>query len=372
MAITFGSVGDIITLVLLIKDLVKALDDCHGSTHSFQRLANQLRSLEKAFLEVEVLTRKHEASPHFNALCIAVQQAANACRSSAEPFLARVREHQKYLKPGGSGNVFKDAACKVKWRLLRNDEVDKFYADIAAHCHSLQILQIDFCIAMVDCHGTKTQENSAAANALARAFHKEQGGLLSKVVTRLNGLVSMSEDTRRLTQQVLALCRIDRLQAFGSKLIVMMTSVQAATFQTYTSVLSINAKMSWLRSEVLLMDAPLLLTDPLGRRMPIHLQFITSWKAFYAVLGVRYSFPQIRFRNLPGHRKVIAREFELQDDKTSEDVQRVRPWDGAVASGQRLNMDIIFKRAERSFDCPGCHNKPQRRIVHDDDATNSW
>ena len=140
MPITFGSVGDIISLCLLIKDITIAIHDCQGSPHSFQKLLTQLKSLEQALLQVDLLIRKHEASPQFNALAVAARHVANECRVSAEPFLQLIKSYQHYLRPEGSGNVMKDTLRKVQWKILSKDAVDSFYAEISAHVGALNMI----------------------------------------------------------------------------------------------------------------------------------------------------------------------------------------------------------------------------------------
>ena len=142
MPVAVGSAGDIISLCLLIKAIVKALHDSRGSSHSFQRLVVQLQALERALLEVDLLIRKHETSPELNALCVAAGQAASNCRNTAGPFLIRLRTFQQSLRPGGTRNKVKDALRKVQWATLHEDEVDKFYAEVAAHTASLNMLLI--------------------------------------------------------------------------------------------------------------------------------------------------------------------------------------------------------------------------------------
>ena len=142
MPVTFGSVGDIISLCMLIKDLVDALNGCQKSSHSFQQLVLELQSLERALLEVELLVRKHEASAELNALCVATSQIITNCRRCTEPFLRRVKTYQQTLRPGGSGNRLKDVSRKMQWKMLRKDEVDVFYAEISAHTGSLNMLLI--------------------------------------------------------------------------------------------------------------------------------------------------------------------------------------------------------------------------------------
>jgi hypothetical protein len=52
MSFTFGSVGDIISICLIIKDLAVALDDSGGSSAEYRELRRELWALERALLEV--------------------------------------------------------------------------------------------------------------------------------------------------------------------------------------------------------------------------------------------------------------------------------------------------------------------------------
>lgn len=140
MTIAVSSIGDIIAISLLIKDIVVALNDCQGSSHNFQQLLTQLQSLETALLHVNLLIKKHETSPELNSLCFSVRQIAQNCHETAAPFLAHIKSYQRSLRPGGSGNVTRDVTRKVMWQVLRKDEVDKFYAEITAHTHSLNMM----------------------------------------------------------------------------------------------------------------------------------------------------------------------------------------------------------------------------------------
>lgn len=75
---TFGSLGDIISTSLIVKDLVKALGDSRGSAAEFR----------------------------------------------------------------GSGNILQDASMKVRWQVSHSNELQKFRAEINSHCTSLNMLLI--------------------------------------------------------------------------------------------------------------------------------------------------------------------------------------------------------------------------------------
>jgi RNA polymerase-interacting CarD/CdnL/TRCF family regulator len=74
MPITLGSVGDIISISLIVKDLVKALDDCRGSASEYQALIRELWVLDRVLLEVELLTRMYEQTAELNALCVTAKK----------------------------------------------------------------------------------------------------------------------------------------------------------------------------------------------------------------------------------------------------------------------------------------------------------
>lgn len=59
--ITFGSVGDIISICLLAKEIIGAIDESRGSAKEYQELTDELRSLERALLEAALLLDRHKA-----------------------------------------------------------------------------------------------------------------------------------------------------------------------------------------------------------------------------------------------------------------------------------------------------------------------
>lgn len=58
MPITFGSVGDIISVSLLVKDILVALDDSRGSSAEYQGIIRELYILDRALLEIGQLSRE--------------------------------------------------------------------------------------------------------------------------------------------------------------------------------------------------------------------------------------------------------------------------------------------------------------------------
>jgi hypothetical protein len=140
MPITFGSVGDIITLSLLIKDLIKCLDGSRGSSAEYQIVVRELWSLDHALLEVEVLFRSLDHSMQLNALKGTANRCAEECRKCITAFAEQIKKYQGNLRNGGSGNFLKDATSKVHWQLSEKEKLAKFRTEINAHCMSINLL----------------------------------------------------------------------------------------------------------------------------------------------------------------------------------------------------------------------------------------
>ena len=139
---TFGSVGDIISLCIIIKDVVKALDESKGASGQYQEIFRELWALDRVLLEVELLWRTCEETVELNALRVTSHRMVDQCRSCIETFLETTRKYRSSLREGGSGNRLRDTARKLQWQVLHSEEVNKFRAEINAHCSAISMLLI--------------------------------------------------------------------------------------------------------------------------------------------------------------------------------------------------------------------------------------
>ncbi len=139
-SVTFGSVGDIIAICIIIKDLVKALDDSKGSSAEYQEVIRELWALDRVLLEVELLWRTCESTNELNALRETANRMADQCRRSIEGFLKKVKKYRPSLGGGGSGSVLRDTTMKIRWQVSHADELTKFRAEINAHCSAINML----------------------------------------------------------------------------------------------------------------------------------------------------------------------------------------------------------------------------------------
>jgi hypothetical protein len=133
---TFGSLGDILQLCILVKDLITALDSSRGSSAEYQELIRELSALDRVLLEVEQLSWKCVGTAELNALQQTVKQATLQCRQPIQEFLTRIRKFEKHLGEAHSIGMLKtarDAYWKVHWAVSYKVELQKFRTIINGH-----------------------------------------------------------------------------------------------------------------------------------------------------------------------------------------------------------------------------------------------
>lgn len=165
-----GSIGDIIALTLLVKDLLTALNDNDGSrgaSAQYRRCHGTLWTLHRVLEEVAVLCcaggggrdGDEEDTVEFNALLETMRHVSRQVRRSIEPVLDTVRKFGPSLRcnddddddGGGGGGVggavsgsgrkgLRQAAKKVQWRLHHSDELAKLQTEVDVYCSFLSVL----------------------------------------------------------------------------------------------------------------------------------------------------------------------------------------------------------------------------------------
>ena len=154
MPITFGSVGDIISVCLLVKDLVDALDKVRGSKAEYQSVTRELWILDRVLLEIDLLVRTHGGvTPELEALCETTKKAVNRCRELVSEFSTKIKKYQGSFgeEDSQNKNFIKETAMKVRWRMGERDAVEKFRVEIAGTSSSLQMLLATASVSVVPC-----------------------------------------------------------------------------------------------------------------------------------------------------------------------------------------------------------------------------
>jgi hypothetical protein len=140
MSITFGAVGDIISVCLIVKDLVAALDASRGSAAEYRDVIRELWGLDRALLEVDLLSRTCDSSIELNALHATVKKSATDCRRCVEEFSKNIKKYEADLGNGGSKNFLRGTKAKIRWQVTQKDELSRFRAEVNAHSSSINML----------------------------------------------------------------------------------------------------------------------------------------------------------------------------------------------------------------------------------------
>lgn len=146
--------------------------------------------------------------------------------------------------------------------------------------------------------------------------------------------------------------RLQWLRDICGELQSLMQKTFSMNVAIYRIVLSIQGSLLGSLERTLIQE-PFILEDAIGRLCPVHLQFICSWEAFEDVL-------EHRFRGLQGHNKVLRKAWIMQELATCRDISRKTPWEAAFLPGQKVGMDLVFRKQEitemqnETTTCPSC------------------
>lgn len=147
--------------------------------------------------------------------------------------------------------------------------------------------------------------------------------------------------------------RLEWIQKLGSELKRFMSHVIAGNVAIYREVLALHS--AFLKHvDRPLGEDPFILEDAIGRVAPVHLRFINSWKAFQAVM-------EIRFQGKQGLKKICRKEYVLQESATGREVDLSLEFDDAILPGQKITMSLVFKRdatdqsTQTMAHCPRCN-----------------
>jgi hypothetical protein len=139
--LSFGSVGDFITIALLIKDIVAALDDCRGSAKQYRHLVQRLNTLHQTLEAVQQVYEDPQLTQSLEGLSKIALSAVGQIRSCLEAFLGHIRKYEPSLgnSVSGGGNALKDIRRKVQWK-LNEKEVEKFCDEVVGCTMTLKML----------------------------------------------------------------------------------------------------------------------------------------------------------------------------------------------------------------------------------------
>ncbi|RMZ71352.1 vegetative cell wall gp1 [Pyrenophora seminiperda CCB06] len=335
MSVTFGSVGDIISVCLLVKDLVIALDKTRGSKAEYQATIRELWILDRALLEIDLLTRQHGsgATPELRSLCETAKQAVSRCQELVSDFLARIRKYDSAFD--GKGSKLKEAAMGIRWRVEEKDALEQFRVNIVGTSSSLQLLLVTAIVTLLGVNRKEITDKLNETKRISDTANSAHDAALECIKDRIDLANQNIEAGNSILCKFTKALRMKWLRQLGYELKSLMCSVIAGNVLTYEAIMRLQASLPGSMDRGLI-EEPAVFQDPLGRISPIHLQFITSWDTFHAVL-------ESRFQHMPGFNKVKQRHYLLWDVGKCRQFKRSRPWQSTFLPGKKVTMSFCFR-----------------------------
>lgn len=192
---------------------------------------------------------------------------------------------------------------------------------------------------MAECHQEAKQHRqiTTEAHALAEKNHD----LLN---TQANLLFTVSRNiAMSITHQQ------------ASDLQSIMLEVLTTNMKIYELVLDMQKLHSSIPPQIN-RQQPVYFEDAHGRIAPFHIEFINSFEAFQAVM-------EVRFRHVPGLKKVRNNEYALQESNSKRKLDLSLPWDSVFLPGRKVVMSMVFQRPQMPMSsCPGCGTESETEL----------
>ncbi|KAM0440867.1 hypothetical protein ACHAPT_000169 [Fusarium lateritium] len=345
VALTFGSLGDIIQLCQLAIQLGKAVGGAAGgeSAKEYQELGDDLDSFVRILMQVVETYESHESSHYLEGLdhasrCV-VNQTASLIQDALDHFQSR---YKNCLHPGGSGSKVKDVYKKLEWSTREKGRTQ---------CLREKLQESTQRLALLTSLAARKSARVNNATLLARVAKVEE--LVSQSCTSQEELLHLiqqqqkasQEQVQKLDQASQLLVKQDKtsrsILAVAGEALDAIVQVKDLLVQVSHDVINIHVVFDsmCLRSMDPITELPAVIEDALGRR------------ALYALLSGH-------FRGQNGHGMVMRREYVLEESASGRDLDPERPLHLCLRRGMKIHMSMIFQTPWfLPGACPRCMTK---------------
>ncbi|RGP69629.1 vegetative cell wall [Fusarium sporotrichioides] len=140
-ALSAGAVGDFISIAVLIKDIIAALDDSRGSAKEYQELVQQLNVLSQTLDAVQQTFNNPHLTHSLECISGIALDTVAKTKNCLNDFLHQISKYEPTL--GASTSVKKASLVsvrrKIQWKLNEKD-VDRFRTEVVGYNATLQVV----------------------------------------------------------------------------------------------------------------------------------------------------------------------------------------------------------------------------------------
>ncbi|KAF5646507.1 vegetative cell wall gp1 [Fusarium tjaetaba] len=355
MEVTFGAVGDFISIGVLIKDFIELLDDSRGSAWEYNSLKQQLTFLR---LNLDLAKRSYEEyykTPQFEDIRNTLESVVDEAERRLEDIAVKVQKYTSTLSEGSTERRIRRVARKVQWSLEKK-ETEKFLLDLHRYTSIIQSLQFDAFARLMERNFDTSQKDQSDTQQLMSKLQKDFDDRFTSLEDELRAARAMSANTQQSLVEIgmIVTRRLDSITQMVNSLGIAVLRGFSGMSYLGTSVLSL---LSAMHTNILgRLERPphmgpyFTFEDYLGVDSIILLNFVDSWNAFEGSLHGKY-------KGRKGGRRVAQNRFLLQHHQTGEEIDRDAHWGLAITPGSRINMSLICEVKEdedeaQSLKCP--------------------
>ncbi|KAJ4469760.1 hypothetical protein C8J55DRAFT_193678 [Lentinula edodes] len=285
-ALTFGSIGDIITVIELLNQIRKALCDSTGSSAEYQAL----------IVDLDVF------SDILDAVKSSISSTVQSSHNLLKDIHGKIRKYQCSLRAGGSGNAMRDSWRKIGWALFKKPELVQMRRKVMDQVEILNIL----------------------LSISSREDAQRQRDALVAVEGSIKDLSIYTRDVHVSQDQRPTLADIHRC----------LTELPAALGYTWEGGSGLSQR-------------PVILTDALGQTLRLPIELCESWELFDGMMKVYFKNRAGSQYIQRGDYVVTltsapARSYALITPSGHPRTLDKTSWAEHVYAGSTMNMDVII------------------------------
>ncbi|KAI0555616.1 hypothetical protein F4679DRAFT_176817 [Xylaria curta] len=315
---SFGfSVGDFIAVASLVHKIIQAIDENKGAATEYKSCVSMLRSLHTCICAIKnSLKLTQDASSfefHEAALANGVMYEINICMDLLNAFLDSTYKYTASLLPSSEAHHFKEAQTAISlFRVGR---------------------------------ATKKRLEKAWTKISWAIFRKED-------VRKIESTLQPHLSALQLYEIALQRSSLHRVENCTAETALAVRRIEVTMTGFLDSLKSAYNTRPPQMSDKINKSQPVFFEDALGRSIELPREFCVSKMRFQKHL-------EILFQDMPGHDKVIKREYDLEDPAGTTIISD-RDWHLKVTAGTSIAMTLLFELISRTNHlktqiCPKCN-----------------
>ncbi|KAF2816127.1 uncharacterized protein BDZ99DRAFT_129393 [Mytilinidion resinicola] len=335
MPVTIGSVGDIVALCQILRDLLETLDESRGSTRDYQKAVEDIRNLQRLLFTLKDLTATCDSSSGYVALGQTARLKAQDCHDLIVVFHGKIDKYKKHLgnskKKRGkwkkkTENAVRESFWKLHWRMSHKECVEQFRTNIRDHTQSITALLVSAHLNSFVMADERLRRQVEESSSQQEEYSAQQAAEVENIRKRLEQM----EQVRLIAPST---DWITTLTKFREEFLQKAQIIWKVSYETWKGVVYIQSQLPRLLEPW--SEQPVILDDAIGRVTRMPLELVDSWDIFEDVLLAR-------FRDMPGLDRIAGKQYVLQDATMRKEISRNVPFKCSFRPGRRILMAALF------------------------------